>query len=139
MPQPDSGAVRTFTHYCHDAFFRSILSDNERINALIHAHWPRALRWMLDGEPARPIDPSLVRGNLRQLRADKVYLVGGTLAKPNAVPPHRAQVEFGPRHAGTGGRRPARAAGAIRREGQALGRSVRLQHKGALVERARSH
>ena len=87
MSQPDSGAVRAFTHHCHDAFFRAILSDNERANALLHAHWPKALRWMLDGEPARPIDPSLVRGNLRQLRADKVYLVGGTLAKPNAVTP----------------------------------------------------
>ena len=70
MPQPDSGAVRTFTHHCHDAFFRAILSDNERANALIHAHWPKALRWMLEGELARPIDPSLVRGNLRQPRAD---------------------------------------------------------------------
>ena len=87
MPQPDSRAVLAFTRHCHDAFFRAILSDSERANALIRAHWPKALRWMLEGEPARPIDPALVHDNLRQLRADKVYLVGGTLDKPNAVTP----------------------------------------------------
>ena len=87
MPQPDASALRAFTRHCHDAFFRAILSDSERANALIHAHWPKALRWMLEGEPARPIDPSLVHVDLRQTRADKVYLVGGTLDKPNAVAP----------------------------------------------------
>ncbi len=87
MHQPDASALRAFTRHCHDAFFRAILSDSERANALIHAHWPKALRWMLTGEPARPIDPALVHGNLRQLRANKVYLVGGTLDKPNAVAP----------------------------------------------------
>ena len=65
----------------------AILSDSERANALIRAHWPKALRWMLEGEPARPIDPSLVHVDLRQTRADKVYLVGGTPDKPNAVAP----------------------------------------------------
>ena len=87
MPQPDASAVRAFTRHCHDAPFRAILSDSERANALIHARWPMALRWMLAGEPARPIDPALVHVDLRQLRADKVYLVGGTLEKPNAVAP----------------------------------------------------
>ena len=87
MPQPDSSALRAFTRHCHDAFFRAILSDSERANALIRAHWPKALRWMLEGEPARPIDPSLVHVDLRQTRADKVYLVGGTPDKPNAVAP----------------------------------------------------
>ena len=87
MPLPESDAVRAFTRHCHDAFFRAILSDSERANALIHAHWPKALRWMLAGEPARPIDPALVHVDLRQTRADKVYLVGGTLDKPNAVAP----------------------------------------------------
>ncbi len=87
MHQPDASALRAFTRHCHDAFFRAILSDSERANALIHAHWPKAMRWMLTGEPARPIDPALVHGNLEKLRADKVYLVGGTLDKPNAVAP----------------------------------------------------
>ena len=87
MTQPDASALRAFTRHCHDAFFRAILSDSERANALIHAHWPKALRWMLEGEPARPIDPSLVHVDLRQTRADKVYLVGGTLDKRNAVAP----------------------------------------------------
>ena len=44
MPQPDSRAVLAFTRHCHDAFFRAILSDSERANALIRAHWPKALR-----------------------------------------------------------------------------------------------
>ncbi len=87
MPQPDASALRAFTRHCHDAFFRAILSDSERANALIHAHWPRTLRWMLEGEPARPIDPSLVHVDLRQTRADKVYLVGGTPDQPIAVAP----------------------------------------------------
>ena len=87
MPQPDASVLRAFARHCHDAFFRAILSDSERANALIHAHWPKALRWMLVGEPARPIDPSLVHSDLRQVRADKVYLVGGALDKPNAVAP----------------------------------------------------
>ena len=87
MPQPDANALRDFTRHCHDAFFRAILSDSERANALIHAHWPKTLRWMLAGEPARPIDPSLVHVNLRQTRADKVYLVGGTPDQPIAVAP----------------------------------------------------
>ena len=62
MHQPDASALRAFTRHCHDAFFRAILSDSERANALIHAHWPKALRWMLTGEPTRPIDPALVHG-----------------------------------------------------------------------------
>ena len=139
MHQPDASALRAFTRHCHDAFFRAILSDSERANALIHAHWPKALRWMLTGEPTRPIDPALVHGNLRQLRAGQGVPGWRNPGQAECGGPHRAQVEFGPRHAGTGDRRPARAAGAIRREGQALGRSVRLQHEGALVERARSH
>ena len=96
MPQPDASALRAFTRHCHDAFFRAILSDSERPNALILAHWPKALRWMLEGEPARPIDPALVHDNLRQLRADKVYLVGGTLDKPNAVTPIEHSSSPGP-------------------------------------------
>ena len=96
MPLPDASAVRAFTRHCHDAFFRAILSDSERANALIHAHWPKALRWMLEGEPARPIDPALVHDDLRQLRADKVYLVGGTLDKPNAVTPIEHSSSPGP-------------------------------------------
>ncbi len=87
MPQPDASALGAFTRHCHDAFFRAILSDSERANALIHAHWPKALRWMLAGEPARPIDPALVHVDLRQIRADKVYLVGGTPDQPIAVAP----------------------------------------------------
>ena len=83
----DASALRAFTRHCHDAFFRAILSDSERANALIHAHWPKALRWMLEGEPARPIDPALVHADLRKIREDKVYLVGGTLDQPNAVAP----------------------------------------------------
>ena len=87
MPQPDASALRAFTRHCHDAFFRAILSDSDCANALIHANWPKTLRWMLEGEPARPIDPSLVHVDLRQTRADKVYLVGGTPDQPIAVAP----------------------------------------------------
>ena len=128
MPQPDASALRAFTRHCHDAFFRAILSDSERANALIHAHWPKALRWMLEGEHARPIDPSLVHVDLRQTRADKVYLVGGTRDQPNAVAPIEHISSPGPdvpRQVVAG----LRGLGAIRREGHALGRSVRRQHK----------
>ena len=100
MPLPESDAVRAFTRHCHDAFFRAILSDSERANALIHAHWPKALRWMLEGEPARPIDPALVHADLRQIRADKVYPVGGTLDQPNAVAPIEHISSPGPDTAG---------------------------------------
>ena len=72
-----SAALVVASRQIHDAFFRAICSDPARADALIRAHWPPALRWLLQGEPARPADSVLVLGNLGQLRADGVFLVGG--------------------------------------------------------------
>ena len=69
----------------HDAFFRSILSDPARAEALIRTHWPKQLRWMLEGERLRPMDSALVRSDLSQRRTDALFLVGGEGQQPNAV------------------------------------------------------
>ena len=136
MPQPPAQSAPLCATAMTRSSVRSSVTASE--NALIHAHWPKALRWMLEGEPARPIGPALVHGNLRQLREDKVYLVGGTLDTPNAVAP--IEHISGP-GSGTPGQLAAslRGLGATCREGHALGRSVRLQHEAALVELARGH
>ena len=88
----------------HDAFFRSILSDPARAEALIRTHWPMQLRWMLEGEPPRPLDSALVRGDLSQLRTDALFLVGGQGQQPRAVslPEHKVRAE---------GRTPGQIAG----------------------------
>ena len=103
MPQPDSRAGRAFTRPCHDVFFRAVLGDSERANALIHAHWPKALGWMLEGKPARPIGAALVCSDLRQFRVDEVFPVGGRAA-PGSPPRAEARRLPGPRRGR--GRRP---------------------------------
>ena len=80
LPVPShfpSDALVVASRQIHDAFFRGICSDPARVDALIRAHWPPALRWLLPGEAARPADCVLVLGNLGQRRADGVFLVGG--------------------------------------------------------------
>ena len=72
-----SDALVVASRQIHDAFFRAICSDPARVDALIRAHWPPALRWLLRGESARPAYSEHVLGNLGQLRADGVFLVGG--------------------------------------------------------------
>ena len=79
----------------HDAFFRSMLSDPARAEALIRTHWPRQLRWMLEGERPRSIDSALVRSNLTQRQTDSLFLVGGRDQQPNALffPEHKFRAE----------------------------------------------
>ncbi len=79
----------------HDAFFRSMLSDPARAEALIRTHWPRQLRWMLEGERPRSIDSALVRSNLTQRRTNSLFLVGGRDQQPNAMffPEHKFRAE----------------------------------------------
>ena len=79
----------------HDAFFRSMLSDPARAEALIRTHWPKQLRWMLEGEQPRSIDSALVRSNLTQRRTDSLFLVGGRDQQPNAMffPEHKFRAE----------------------------------------------
>ena len=84
-PQSPSNALVVASRQIHDAFFRAICSDPVRADALIRAHWPPALRWLLQGDPARPADSVLVRSRLGQLRADGVFLVGGKGRKANAA------------------------------------------------------
>ena len=79
----------------HDAFFRSMLSDPARAEALIRTHWPKRIRWMLEGERPRSIDSALVRSNLTQRRTDSLFLVGGRDQQPNAMffPEHKFRAE----------------------------------------------
>ncbi len=65
-----------------------MLSDPARIDAEIRAHWPRQLRFLLERQPARPPDRTLVRRNPRQFGTDSLFLPGGTgnLANATVVP-----------------------------------------------------
>ena len=95
-PQSPSAALIVASRQFHDAFFRAICSDPVRADALIRAHWPPALRWLLQGDPARPADSVLVRSGLGQLRADGVFLVGGEgrKAKAAAIIEGKSVVDF---------------------------------------------
>ena len=88
---PDLPAVEDIGRHVHDSFFRAMLADPARANGVIRAHWPRQLRWLLEGAPARPVDSTLIRDDLRQFRTDTLFLVGGEGNRPNAVflPEHK--------------------------------------------------
>ena len=88
---PDLPAIEDIGRHVHDSFFRAMLADPARANGVIRAHWPRQLRWLLEGVPARPVDSTLVRDDLRQFRTDTLFLVGGEGSRPNALflPEHK--------------------------------------------------
>ena len=88
---PDLPAIEDIGRHVHDSFFRAMLADPARANGVIRAHWPRQLRWLLEGAPAKPVDSTLVRDDLRQFRMDTLFLVGGEGSRPNAmfVPEHK--------------------------------------------------
>ncbi len=90
---PDLPAIEDIGRHVHDSFFRAMLADPARANGVIRAHWPRQLRWLLEGAPARSVDSTLVRDDLRQHRTDTLFLVGGEGNRPNAVflPEHKFQ------------------------------------------------
>ena len=90
--QPASHAIG---QQAHDAFFRSMLSDPARTEALIRTHWPKQLRWMLEGERPRSFDGGLLRSDLSQPRTDLLFGVGGQGQQPGAVflPEHRFRAE----------------------------------------------
>ena len=91
----DLPAIEAIGRNVHDAFFRAMLSDPARAEAVIRTHWPRQLHWMLKGESPRPVDSGLVRGDLSQRRTDSLFLVGGQGQRPRAlfVPEHKFRVE----------------------------------------------
>ncbi len=82
---PNFPAIGDIGRHVHDAFFRAMLSDPVRADAMIRAHWPRQLHRMLEGDPVRPLDSALVRRNLKRLRTDSLFLVGGHDNRPNAL------------------------------------------------------
>ena len=88
---PDLPAIEDIGRLVHDSLFRAMLADPARANGLIRAHWPRQLRWLLEGAPARPVDSTLIRDDLRQFRTDTLFLVGGEGSRPNALflPEHK--------------------------------------------------
>ena len=91
----DLPAIEAIGRNVHDAFFRAMLSDPARAEAVIRTHWPRQLHWMLKGESPRHVDSGLVRGDLSQRRTDSLFLVGGQGQRPRAlfVPEHKFRVE----------------------------------------------
>ena len=46
---PDLPAIEDIGRLVHDSLFRAMLADPARANGLIRAHWPRQLRWLLEG------------------------------------------------------------------------------------------
>ena len=84
-----------FGHHVHDAFFRSMLSDPARADAVPRTHSPRQLRFLLEWQPARSLDGTLVRQNLRQFRTDYLFVMGGTgnLANAAMVPEQKFRPE----------------------------------------------
>ena len=82
---PDFPAIEDIGRHLHDAFFRAMLADLVRADAVVRTHWPRQLRWLLDGAPVRPAHSQLVRCDLRQLRTDALFLVGGEGCRPGAL------------------------------------------------------
>ena len=82
---PDLPLREEIGRHVHDAFFRLMLSDPVRADAVLRTHWPNPLRSLLKGQPARPLDSALVRQNLQQFRTDSLFLIGGTGNRANAA------------------------------------------------------
>ena len=87
----DLPAIEDIGRLVHDSYFRAMPADPARANGVIRAHWPRQLRWLLEGAPARPVDSTLVRDDMRQFRTDTLFLVGGEGSRPSALflPEHK--------------------------------------------------
>ncbi len=76
----DRPATGDIDRQLHDACYRAMVSDPAHANAVVRAHWPRQLRWTLEGATARPFDSALVQSALRQRWTDSLCLVGGGAA-----------------------------------------------------------
>ena len=94
---PEHSAIEQIGSYVNEGFFRAMFADPARANAVIRTHWPRQLRWMLEGAPARQIDGGLVTEDLRAFWVDSLFLVGGEHGRETAVflAEHEFRVELG--------------------------------------------
>ena len=79
----DPKRIRDLIRQPHDALFRMLISDPERVDALIRDHAPDSLRYRMEGVQARPGIAAAVSPLLEQTFPDGEVEFGGRAGRPD--------------------------------------------------------